>query len=244
MFTSFRRPLTQPRRLICFPFAGGGESHFRDWPGLIPDTDVVVALLAGRESRFSEPLKTEFSAVLTELVESIEPYLGAETTLFGHSLGGLLAFEVARSLEARGRGPALVIISGCDAPRTIVSGPGPGDPTDAELLAYLAYRAVVPEKALENAELMRLMLPAFRADLDVMGSYRMDPAARPLNSPVHLYYGVEEELAPDRWRQTWTEVVRGPVSTSGFPGGHHFLVTARRDLLDMVSKDVARARVQ
>ncbi|WP_405387467.1 alpha/beta fold hydrolase [Streptomyces sp. NBC_01102] len=243
MFTTFRRPLRHQRRLICFPFAGGGESHFRDWAGQIPDADVVAARLAGRESRFAEPARNDFSALLDELVDGIEPFLGGQTTLFGHSLGGLLAFEVARSLEARGHGPGLVIISGCDAPRTIVSAPKPQDLSDDVLLAGLAVHNVVPGEMLENRELMKLVLPAFRADLRVKASYRMDPAARPLGRPVRLYYGTDEEFEPESSRKAWAEVVSGPISMTGFPGGHFFVNSARQDVLDMISKDMARARL-
>lgn len=240
MFTTFRRPLRHQRRLICFPFAGGGESHFRDWAGKFPDADVVAARLAGRESRFSEPAQNDFFALLDELVGAIEPFLGAQTTLFGHSLGGLLAFEVARRLETRGHGPALVIISGCDAPRTIVSAPPPQDLGDDVLLGGLAADSVVPREMLDNKELMKLVLPALRADLRVKASYRMNLADRPLGRPVRLYYGTEEPREPEQSRAAWAEVVTGPIAMTGFPGGHFFVNTAREEVLETVSKDMAR----
>ncbi|UUU25951.1 thioesterase II family protein [Streptomyces sp. DSM 40750] len=243
MFTTFRRPLRHQRRLICFPFAGGGESHFRDWAGRIPDADVVAARLAGRESRFAEPAQNDFSALLDELVGAIEPFLGAQNTLFGHSFGGLLAFEVARNLETRGHGPALVIISGCDAPRTIVSAPKPQDLSDDVLLAGLAAHSAVPSEMVESRELMGLVLPAFRADLRAKASYRIDPAARPLGRPVRLYYGTEEAFDPEQAREGWAEVVSGTITMSGFPGGHFFVNSARQDVLDTISKDMARARL-
>jgi pyochelin biosynthesis protein PchC len=80
-----------------------------------------------------------------------------------------------------------------------------------------------------------------RADLEVLTSYRLDPAARPLSGQVRLYYGTDEEFEPERSRRTWAEVVSGPISMSGFPGGHFFVKSARREVLDMVAEDMARA---
>lgn len=242
MFTTFRRPLRHQDRIICFPFAGGGESHYRDWAGRVPDADVVAARLAGRESRFTELPRTDFTTLLDECVAAIEPYLGARTTLFGHSFGGLLAFEVARRLEARGSGPALVIVSGCDAPRTIVSAP-PGDLGDAALLATLGEHSAVPGEMAANRELLELMLPAFRADLQAKASYRVNPADRPLGRPVRLYFGTEEAFDPEQAREGWAEVVSGPVTMRGFPGGHFFVNSARRQVLEAIASDMARARL-
>lgn len=239
-YTTFRRPLTQPRRLVCFPYAGGGENLYRDWAGRLPGTDVIAPRFAGRGSRFTEPAKTGFAAVLDELVQAIEPLLDAEMALFGHSLGGLLAFEVGRSLAARGHRPALVIVSGCAAPRVISSAPKTRDLSDAALRTELVEFGLVPQAALDNDELMSLMLPALRADLTVQDSYRVDSAAPPLDCPLHLYYGWDEVPEPERLRRTWAEVVSGPIDVSGFPGGHFFVNTARQDVLAAVSNSIAR----
>ncbi|MEV4148812.1 alpha/beta fold hydrolase [Amycolatopsis sp. NPDC049691] len=239
-YTTFRRPLTQPRRLFCFPYAGGGENLYRDWAGRIPGTDVVAPRLAGRGSRFTEPAETDFTTLLGELVQAMEPLLDAEIALFGHSLGGLLAFEVGRSLAARGHRPALLIVSGCAAPRVISSAPKTRDLGDTALRAEIAEFGLIPPEALDNDQLMDLLLPVLRADLDVQDSYRVDPAAPPLDCPLHLYYGTDEVPDPDRLRRTWAEVVSGPVDVSGFPGGHFFVNTARQDVLAAVCAGLAR----
>ncbi|MFC4851883.1 thioesterase II family protein [Actinophytocola glycyrrhizae] len=239
-YTTFRRPLTQPRRLFCFPYAGGGENLYRDWAGRVPGADVVAPRFAGRGSRFTEPAETDFAAVLDELVQAIEPLLNAEIALFGHSLGGLLAFEVGRSLAARGHRPALLIVSGCAAPRVISSAPKARDLSEIALRAELAEFGLIPREALENDQLMDLLLPVLRADLDVQNSYRVDPAAPPLDCPLHLYYGSDEVAEPDRLRRTWAEVVSGPIDVSDFPGGHFFVNSARQDVLAAVCTSIAR----
>lgn len=97
-FTTFGHRLSQPRRLVCFPGAGGGENDYRDWAGCLPGTDVIGARAPGRGSRYGEPGHHDFQAMLAEFVRGLEAYAEAPLALFGHSLGGLFAFEAARRL--------------------------------------------------------------------------------------------------------------------------------------------------
>lgn len=175
-----------------------------------------------------------------ELVQTLEPFLDTEIALFGHSLGGLLAFEVGRSLAARGQRPALVIVAGCAAPGVISSAPKTRDLSSAALRAELAESGAVPRPVLENDALMGLALQALRADFKVQASYRINSAARPLDRPVRLYYGTDDVPEPDRLRQTWAEVVSGPLDVAGFPGGHFFVNTAREAVLAAISNDIDR----
>ncbi|MEV3985318.1 alpha/beta fold hydrolase [Nonomuraea sp. NPDC049758] len=237
-YTTFGRPLTRPHRLICFPYAGGAASDYRDWAGRLPGVDVVAACLPGRAGRYQERATTAFAPLLEELAAGIEPYLGARVTLFGHSMGGLLAFEVARRLEAQGRPVALVIASGTEAPGTIAALPPYEDVPDETLLAELADDGVVPAEALGNDELMSLMLPVLRADYEVIADYRHHPAGPPLSTPMLVYYGIDEVPDPDRLRRQWAAAVAGPLGLRGFPGGHFFVHDAREHVIARLVEDV------
>lgn len=208
--------------------------------GRIPGTDVIAPRPAGRGSRFSEPAESEFAVVCDELVRTLEPFLDTEIALFGHSLGGLFAFEVGRGLAALGQPPALVIVAGCAAPGVISSAPRTRDLSGTALRAELVESGVVPRPVLENEALMGLALRALRADFEVQASYRMDSVAQPLDRPVRLYYGTDDVAEPERLRRTWAEVVSGPLDVAGFPGGHFFVNTAREAVLAAISSDIDR----
>jgi medium-chain acyl-[acyl-carrier-protein] hydrolase len=237
MYTTFRKPLTRRHRLICFPYAGGSANDYRDWVDRIPGTDIVAARLPGRDSRYTEPAETRFVPLLDDLVRTIEPYLGADVTLFGHSMGGLLAFEIARRLEADGRAPTSVVASGCLAPRTFASA-GRTDFSDETLLAELRAEGPGSAEVRANDELLNLMLPIFRADLQLIADYRLSPAAAPLARPVRLYYGADDVPEPGRLRQEWAEVVSGGLELRRFPGDHFFVRSAREDVLCTLAEDV------
>lgn len=237
MFTSFRRDLSQPDRLVCFPYAGGTADVYRGWVDRIPGVDVVAAQLRGRDRRFIEPPEDDFERLLDEWETELLPMLSRRTTLFGHSMGGLLAFELARRLEAAGRSPDLVIVSGCAAPSVVAAASNDLDLSDNALLADLADNESVPKEVLANRDLMTLILPVFRADLQVVASYR-EPAAPPYSGPVRLYYGADDVPPPEQLREEWATYVAGPLTTCGFAGGHFFLKTDGDAVLRSLIEDI------
>ena len=114
-----RTPNAQARlRLFCFPYAGAGASVFRAWTGAFgPDIEVCPVQLPGRETRHHEPSLRSFNELVPAVAAGLEPWLDRPFALFGHSLGGVVAYETARWLEATlGRSPAHLFISARRAP--------------------------------------------------------------------------------------------------------------------------------
>src|SRR5690349_236164 len=84
-------------RLFCFAHAGGGASFFRGWAAGLPESvEVSPVQLPGRETRFREPPFTRLGQLTEALAEALRPHLDRPFAFFGHSLGALVAFELAR----------------------------------------------------------------------------------------------------------------------------------------------------
>ena len=104
-------------RLFCFPPAGSGTVAYRAWaPLAAPGLEVNAVLLPGRETRFAEPPVDDMAALASQIADAIAPLAGQPFALFGHSLGALLAYEVARRLAAQGCAPGHLFASGHLAP--------------------------------------------------------------------------------------------------------------------------------
>lgn len=117
------------RRLFCFPHAGGGPSFFRPWrAALRPETAVRQILLPGREFRLEEPPFRRIADLVEPLCTALRPYLDRPYALFGHSMGAVVAYEVARRFSGAGvAGPTCLIVSGRRAPCSPpAGGPCPG----------------------------------------------------------------------------------------------------------------------
>src|SRR5450631_3469513 len=106
-------------RLFCFPYAGGGASLFHAWSEhLPPEIEVCPIQLPGREARLSEQAFSQVDTLLAALVPILLPYLDKPYAFFGHSMGALISFELARMLQrdALARPPLRLIVSGRRAP--------------------------------------------------------------------------------------------------------------------------------
>ncbi|MDJ0554297.1 MAG: thioesterase domain-containing protein [Microcoleaceae cyanobacterium MO_207.B10] len=96
------QPISQPKqRLFCFHPSTAGASLFRIWGKYLPSNIEVCAIqLSGRETRIKEPLMTEWDNLLPTLTQALLPLIEEYPfVFFGHSVGALISFEVARQLR-------------------------------------------------------------------------------------------------------------------------------------------------
>lgn len=236
----YRRPRSHPRlRLFCFPYAGGSAAAFRTWPdGLPAGVEVCAAQPPGRERRLSEPAFTRVAPLIDALAEVIRPLLDLPFVLLGHSLGGRVAYELARRLrEVGGPQPLHLIATGCRA----LHMPSPDPPIHAlpedEFIQELRRLGGTPHEVLENAELMQLMLPLLRADFELVETYTFEPG-KPLDCPISAIGGREDAEVPREAVEGWGELTRGPFRACILEGDHFFLHDHRRELLQEVRHDL------
>ncbi len=126
---------TRTRSLFVIPHAGGGSNHYRWWSDWLPDGVRLGALdLPGHATRMREPLITEWGELVADLAETVRARISGGYLLAGHSLGALLAYEVARTMRDEGAPAELLIVSGRNAPAAGVSHRPIHRLPDAELL--------------------------------------------------------------------------------------------------------------
>ncbi len=225
-----------PLRLFCFPYAGGSATLFRHWPeGISQKVEVWAVELPGRGHRFSEPLMTQLTNVVSAVSNAIAPYLDRPYILFGHSLGALLAYEVVRSLQQQGQvEPAHLVVSGRNAPHFPVSVPPIHALPDPELIAAIRRYDGTPEAVLANSELLDLFLPILRADFTILETYE-HRSMPPLSCPIRVYGGTADTHTKPEGLAAWQQQTRGPFTQKLFSGDHFFLQSQQASLLSDLS---------
>lgn len=228
-------------RLFCFPYAGGGTLAFRGWAESFPaGVEICPVQLPGREHRLREPALTSIAAIVEAAAASLLPCLDRPFAFFGHSMGALISFDLARTLRDHyGIAPASLFVSGCRAPQLRRKRPPTYDLSDAEFMHELRSLNGTPRELLDSPDLMRVLLPLLRADFEASETYAYVPGA-PLDCPVHAYGGADDPEVERREIREWCEQTSAEFSLKLFPGDHFFLHTARPLLLDALAGQLRR----
>lgn len=226
-----RRTPNAPLRLFCFPYAGGGASIYRSWPNALPpEVEVVAVQPPGRENRLSEKPYADLRGLVEKLAEVLPPYMDRPFALFGHSNGGLAAFELTRRLRAQGRQlPLRLFVAGRPAPQVEVDDPPVHNLPEAEFREAIRRFGGTPEEVLEHEEIMSIVGPVLRADFALGETYHYLPEP-PLETPISAYAGERDAEVPVAQVEAWREQTSADFRFQVFPGGH-FFVNEDRDLV-------------
>jgi surfactin synthase thioesterase subunit len=211
--------------LLCLPYSGASAMVYSRWRRQLPPwLQLQPVELPGRGARYDEPLQTDMRALALQLAREHKPSLHGPYALFGHSLGALLACEMAHAFRALGAAePVALFASGTAAP-TMRSDYDRGfaEPqSDEQLIDQLRTFQGTSEDVLANQELMSLTLPILRADFMLCGRFR--PMQRPLlKCPVHVLGGKEDKATTEQLIG-WSQETQGSFSVDMMTGGHFFI---------------------
>ncbi|MFF4424758.1 thioesterase II family protein [Streptomyces sp. NPDC001549] len=211
------------RSLLVLPHAGGNAHNYAQWrEPLSDDVRLLIGQYPGRGARFSESLPRDIG----ELAEPVLHCLPDDTddlVILGHSMGSLVAFEIARALTRQGRPPRALIASACRSP--FLPNPSPVHAeklTDDELVAAIEARGGTDHAILNEPELREIILPAIRADFAIDDRYRFSDETARLHCPILAIGGADDPIVPAEALARWSEVTDGPASTEFLPGGHFY----------------------
>lgn len=224
-------------RLVCLAHAGGSASFFRDWASGLPgDIDVLAVQYPGREERFAEPCATRMNQWVKPIVQALGFYADRPLALFGHSLGALVAHEVAQALTDEGLAPQALFVSAHPAPDC--QRPGAlHQACDHSLLADVRRQSGEGQAQLTDPAMQAVFLPALRADYELLETWR-GTAQAPLPCPVHALSACDDSEADATEISAWQGTTRLPLQTRQFPGGHFYLVEHRQAVLDEVARQL------
>lgn len=226
-------------RLFCFPYAGGGSSAYFPWINEIaPEIEICPVQLPGREERIRETPFSNMEKLIETIALELEPYMDQPFAFYGHSLGGLMSFELARYLRRRQATlPVQLFVSGCSAPQVPPVDEPIGQLPDAEFLQALRRFNGTSETVLQNADLMQLLLPLLRADFRVYETYTYT-SEEPLPFPIAAYGGLSDFRAPRQGIEAWKMQTRQKFFLRMYAGDHFFIQAKRKVLLQGIVQDL------
>lgn len=229
-------------QLWCFPYAGGAASTYLPWQaGLSHGIEVCAVQLPGRGPRLHEPPLYSLDALVEALAQVLRRHARPPFAFFGHSLGGLVAFELARHCRRLGLPlPRQLFVSASSAPPSRTSSRRLHELDDDALIAALRDYNGTPPAALENRELMDLLLPAIRADFAMLAGYqyRSEPA---LDLPITVLAGTQDRHVEPQGVSRWQECSTQPCRQHWFEGDHFFIHAQSKAVVALLNAQLGPA---
>ncbi len=207
---------------------------FHGWSSrLMRDVDVCAVQLPGRESRLMDPPIVRLPILTQQLTEVLLPYLDIPFAFFGHSMGALIGFEMARQLRKQGQsGLVHLFVSSCRAPQlSRIS----SWRSEFDLRSIQALRHLTSGQA---AELARLMGPTIHADLSMCEAYSYTNE-RPLDCSISAFGGSDDQAVSRDALADWKYQTEASFSLKQFPGDHSYLEPEREALLHCINEDLS-----
>jgi len=236
--------VTKPRqaaklRLFCFPYAGGAATAYRMWSKFLPnEVDLCPVQLPGRGGQMGKKAFTQMTPLVEAAAGELAPYFDKPFAFFGHSMGAVIGFELARYLRSQSKpGPVHLFVSGRRPPQSPKEIVPTYDLPEPEFLEMLRQLGGTPKEVLEHQELMPLIIPLLRADFELIQTYAYT-AGSPLSCPITAFGGLQDPEVSQEELKGWRQQTTSLFSMKMLPGDHFFLHSAQNVLLSLLARDL------
>ncbi|GHI89643.1 thioesterase [Streptomyces xanthophaeus] len=231
--------------LLCLPFAGAGASFYKPWCSLgVEGVEVRPLQLPGRERLLDQDPYTDVHAAADGLLaDALEAAGDGPVAVFGHSLGAILAYELAHRIADHGAGELVhLFVSGSQGPWNGRTERATGLDDDA-FLARVQEFAGYTHPAFEIPEMRELLLPTLRADVEMHEAYA--PASeRKLTAPITSVRGVDDHLVSAEAAGHWRDATSAAFTAVDVPGDHMYLDADAKSLLELIASRLRSGRTE
>ena len=236
-------PKSRPKaklRLFCFPYAGGGASAFKSWNEVLPENiELCIFQMPGREERLGETLITEMPILVDAMVKEVEAFSDIPHAFFGHSMGAIVAYEVARQLITGSGNQIKHLFLSARASPDLQDNSDPLRFLDDEIFIDRLHQTygAVPEAIRQSAELRKVFLPILRADVELLEKYK-EVMSEPLDCPISVFGGKSDPAISKGMLSGWRTRTNAVFMQHEFPGEHFYLNLEREAVIKTILNDL------
>ena len=226
-------------RLFCFPYAGGAANIYKNWAEVLaPEIEVIAIQLPGHGTRIKESIYARLHPTIHALVSSMHPALDKPYSLFGHSLGALLAFHFALEIKSLHALPEILFLSASKAPKQQATH-GIHSLEDTHFTTQLKTLNGTPEAVFDNRELLDLILPILRADFAMAETYTIEPNRR-VDVPIIAISGNQDVGSSQKDMQYWKDFTSNSFENILLPGDHFFIQSQEATITTIIKERMAK----
>jgi len=228
-------------RVLLMHHAGGSDLEYRRWARHFPaDWEVLVVRLPARSGRTGRAAVGTVAELCARLADQVAPLADRPLALFGHSMGALICYELARVMAARGLpAPVWLGVSAHPGPRRRLDWPGTGRLSSERLRTAVGGLGGLDPEALRDDALWSFVEPMLRRDLELVASWPTERVDRPLTVPLTSFCGDADPLAGPASAAGWSRHTERFLGVRVHRGGHFYF---RADVEALVGQIVAEVR--
>lgn len=243
LWLPLRKPATYRLTLFCLPFAGAGANVYLPWLDAFGTSIQPCPVeYPGRARRFAERMPSDLGVLADATLDGLRCGFSERFAFFGHSMGGLLAFEMTRRLAERSSPlPEALVISSWQAPHLPTHLPKKHTLADEAFVEELRRMGGTPQEVLANAKLLAHVLPIARDDFRLTEEW-ISPAAPPLPLPIHVIGGDNDPQIPVEALSAWVKHTTVEATIDLLPGGHFCLFDHRERAAQLIIERLEHRR--
>jgi len=223
-------------KLFCFPYAGGSALAFSKWKKDFKESVQIYPVeLPGRGRLIGSPLCTSADSLVNSALQYIERDLDGEPfAMYGHSMGTILAYEVACRIRKRcGHGPVHMFFSGRYPPHLQVKSKDLHKLPAEDFIGEILKIGGTPQEIFENKELSELFIPVLRADYTAVETYDHSWENEVFDCDITVLSGKDDEITRNNLSE-WSRYTKGVCRFYEFEGGHFFIHEQTREVLEVI----------
>jgi medium-chain acyl-[acyl-carrier-protein] hydrolase len=170
-------------------------------------------------------------ALVDAFVPVLLPLTKRPFAFLGHSMGAVIANEIAHALyERAGVVPRHLFVSSRRPPHMPASETNLHTLPDDEFITEINLRyGGISDEVLQSTEILALLIPALRADIAALETFRPNKSAA-LPCSISAFGGMRDPLVPLSHLEAWRVQTDGEFRVRVFRGGH-FYINSQLDVL-------------
>lgn len=233
-------------KLFCIPYAGGNEDVYNEW-GEKLNCEVIPILLKGRKERIFMPSYKNLDEAVEDTYSQINmnKSMDEDYCIFGHSMGGLIAYEVYyRILERKEKLPKTLFISSVNVPGCKYTGKNFSKYEDRELVKLLFPLGGINLKIVENEQIAEFYLHILKQDMRLIEEYGTRKYDTGIESDLVIIYSKDDQLINKELIEKWNEEAISNFKIYDLDGGHFYILNNRNTLLDIIKSNLINLEVK
>ncbi len=225
-------------RVFCFPYSGATAQVFRPLTQLLPEGVSVYSYeLPGRGRRFNEEIPGTLAEIIEEAFLSINRIIDRPYIFWGHSLGGIIGYEMARHIRTNNHPlPKHLFVTGIRAPQVPKREKDVYDLPRDEFIEKIKEMGGTPEEIFNHEEMLDIMIPILKKDFKIYEMYRFTPDM-PMPFPITAIGGLDDKFVSKEDLEQWSVHTSSLFDMHMLAGDHFFIF----DNMNNIAQSIARA---